>query len=174
MGNGNGPGFAVYNKSDGKLVLSETLPQFRTNAKVTPTDNKPGDSRILYDAASGHWFATTLDIPTKSDQLFVGVSDTSDPTLTWKGFSLTVPANSTADFDTLGIDKNGLFVSVRDLTTGNNTIVAIDKNALISPGILSRTIFPNAGTGFDTHPVVDLTNSDLPEALLSASTGSLP
>ena len=68
MGNGDGPGFAVYNKSDGKPApgFPETLATFWNNAGVTAATNSTGDSRILYDPGSGHWFATTLANPIPS------------------------------------------------------------------------------------------------------------
>jgi hypothetical protein len=170
--------YAVYNKSDGTLAQPrQTLDQFWTNAGATPTGGS-FDPRILYDPFSKHWFATSADGLANfgsPNDLLIAVSKTSNPLDGWTGFA--IPANPTthlfADFPTLGINGDGVFVADNNILPGGNfslntTIVALDKAQLIA-GNLSGTQFENVSafvTGVAPQPVVDMAGGHLPETLL--------
>jgi hypothetical protein len=107
--------YAVYDKAGNLAAPGRlSLNQFWTNAAVNPT-NGSFDPRILYDASSQRWFASSLDNQQNPNNLLVAVSNSSDPTMGWKGFSFQANpqyAGTTnwADFDTVGINANGLFL----------------------------------------------------------------
>jgi K319-like protein len=70
----------------GVSVSTFSLPTF---FKVSGTNDKLSDPRILYDSLSGRWFASLGDGTTNN--VFLAVSTTNDPTRTWNiyqfGFS---------------------------------------------------------------------------------------
>lgn len=103
--------YAVYQKATGSRLLEKTQDAFWMEAfgegvsLENPYEGTASfDPRILYDAASGRWFATASD----NFQLLVAVSKTSDPTAGWNGFQVDValraavcslPLTHTAVFD---------------------------------------------------------------------------
>lgn len=177
-------GYAVFSKTGG--LVSRTTDQNFWNAAGVGAAAAPGvfDPRIQYDASSGHWFASELASSTSAgninNQLLVAVSKTSDLTQGFNGFAFNTfsgtSQNFFADFDTLGVNSQGVYVGLNDFTSaGAGTAVsflAIDKASLISSATSSTptsTLFydvnPNT-TGFTPHPVTD-TSTDTTEYLLS-------
>ena len=112
--------YAVYDKATGALVgskISDT--NFWLNAGVTPTDLS--DPRITYDSQSGRWFATEVTTSeVVNNHILIARSNTSDPTAGWKAVSITPTNNRFADFPTMGLDANGLYVGSNDYDAGGN------------------------------------------------------
>jgi subtilase family serine protease len=76
------------------------------------------DPKVIYDAASGRWFATYLEFvdfaPTFSDSsIMLAVSQTSDPTGTFCVYKLGNPTSETflQDFPQLGVSDDKVVVS---------------------------------------------------------------
>jgi hypothetical protein len=166
--------FAVYNKS-GALQQRTSLDAFWTSAGVTPT-NFSFDPRLVFDAPTSRWIAVAADNANQSNNLLVAVSNSSNPTAGWKGFS--IPANPTThnfgDFPTLGVNNNGVFLTTNNFTPNNgpfqgNTVVTINK-AMLEAGVLSFSRTENQSSsvsGVAPQPAVDLSNSGLPAILKS-------
>jgi hypothetical protein len=104
---------AWYDKSGTRESL-ETLDTFFGNTD----SNHVFDPRVLYDQYNGHFYAVAAlrDSTNQIVKLFVAESETSDPTQGWKtlSFNAEVSANGTnyyADYPTLAIDQNGLYIT---------------------------------------------------------------
>jgi hypothetical protein len=117
--------FRVYNKSNGASVKSIADTKFWSDAGlVLATSDGITDPRVIYDPISQRWFASMVDFdantagaggdPTlESNDFLLAVSLTSDPRGAWKGFRLQAdPDNGYfADFPTLGVDSQGVYLS---------------------------------------------------------------
>lgn len=117
--------FAVYNKTNGQSVKRIADTKFWSNAGIVlATSDAVTDPRVIYDPISQRWFASMVDFdastagaggdPTlESNDFLLAVSLTSDPTGAWKGFLLQAdPDNGHfADFPTLGVDGNAVYLS---------------------------------------------------------------
>ncbi len=167
--------FAVYSRT-GTSQMSESLDQFWTNAGVIPS-NYAYDPRIIYDKSSGRWFASSLDNLGQSNSFLVAYSKTSDPMGGWVGYKIPSFGSGTtnwADFDTLGVNSNGVYLGANYFPiSGNNYytgFVAIPKTPFIAGLNPSFTQFlqvdPN-NTGYSVQPSLDLNGSFSAENLLS-------
>lgn len=136
----------IYSKS-GSLLKSSSLSNFWSNAGASwDSGLSPGDTRIIYDTSAQRWFATsgTFNMTpsgsqTGNNQILVGVSQTSDPTGGWKGFAInSSPSDSSlyADFPTLGVNGDGVFINANMFTTsgtsssGSIDVISIPKASL--------------------------------------------
>ncbi len=146
--------FAVFQKSSGARVKSISDLTFWSQAGVTvPTGWLATDPRIFYDPTVQRWFASQVDFDHSStvatNRFLLAVSATNDPTGRWKAvaFGSDPSGRDFADFPTLGLDANGIYLS-GDLfdATGNPvgpTLVSIPKSDLLAstPTATNRTSF---------------------------------
>lgn len=169
--------YSVFNRTNGNRVQTKSLDQFWIDAGAPPTSGTT-DPRVIYDHHSGRWFAVTIDtVSTGGNNILVAVSATSDPTGSWSGFKFKGnPASSLfADFPTLGVDRDGVYVSTNNFngdTFTNVTITSIPKADLTggTPTVANRTTFEgqNPSTrGFAIQAAVDYGPSDARAALLA-------
>jgi Calx-beta domain/FG-GAP-like repeat/Carboxypeptidase regulatory-like domain len=158
--------YQVFNKSTGTVLQSSTLNTFWTNAGVSiSTSDYVGQPHVVYDPATGHWYASALDqsVPPGSvgpavlqNNLLLAVSKTSDPTQGWVGFEFaTDPLNAgvRADFDSLGFSGSSVVVTANmyNITTGafsNDAILSVPKADLTAA---SPTV-ARASTLFESVP----------------------
>ncbi|HEV3167009.1 MAG TPA: PEP-CTERM sorting domain-containing protein [Isosphaeraceae bacterium] len=175
--------FTVYDKTTGGPVGSpESLTAFWQNAGITGLSIPGGggagttDPHVLFDPVSQHWFAVTITDGQTPNRILVGVSNTADATGTWKGFAignLSSPGTF-ADFPTVGIDRNGLFVSLNNFNGGSAAsegVLVIPKAALIGGSVAGATQFTNipiSSTGFTPAPIVDYDNAATSHLLVSS------
>jgi hypothetical protein len=101
-----GPGFVVeivnlaarvWKTGGGPPQLVETVP---LSAIFRTSGDRLTDPRVVYDAASGRWFASLSDEDRNS--VLLGASRSDDPTAAWSVYSF--PAKGCADQPRLGID----------------------------------------------------------------------
>ena len=145
---------AIYNKTNGLQVKRITDAKFWANAGVIlSTDDATTDPRVVYDPLSQRWFATMVDASASANDptlyandFLLAVSSTSDPTGTWHGFLFQAdPDNGFfADFPTLGVDSNAVYISGDFFTAGipiGPGLVSIPKTNLLAaiPSIDNRT-----------------------------------
>ncbi len=169
--------FAVYRKSDGVLVQTRTLDQFWSAAGV-PVTAYSYDPRVVYDAPSGRWFASSADNPAAPNNFLLAVSSSSDPTAPWTGFLIDSDTDNSswADFPTLGVSADGVFLSANMYAFGGGvtlTFIVIPKADLLAspPTAANLHRFENVsanGTGYSIQPVLNLDNTPTPHSLLSA------
>ncbi len=150
------------------------------------------DPRIVYDPASGRWFATSIDAKspaTGDNNIYVARSDTADPTGDWDGVRFdadTVGAAEFHDYDTLAVDADGLYICTNDFDAGGDeSCYSIPKADLLlaAPSIANMTRFEATPAGLPSvsgsiQPALDFGTSDFSgpstrAALLGASGGAL-
>src|SRR4051812_1881940 len=178
----NNDGFSVFSKN-GTPVSSVSPTTFWSNA-IGVNPGGLTDPRILYDPASQRWFAVmiTTDQTTNNKILFAR-SNTADPTQGFKGVSFTTTNGRFADFPTLGLDANGIYVGTNNFTGGGSfssggLYSAPKADLLADPPTLARaTKFPtlSANTvGFTLQPAVNYgpKSAGEPTPILATSSSS--
>jgi hypothetical protein len=116
---------AVFDKASGARLSITTLANFFTVTidGTTYPRTAISDPHCIYDARSGHWFAVALELgATGNDDngVMLAVSRTSDPTQTWDKYFMDVGfAGLFTDYDTLGLDDNGLYLGANMFPGGD-------------------------------------------------------
>jgi len=123
--------FAIYNKTNGSLVTRISDLDFWANAGVTISfSDLVTDPRIIFDPTVQRWFASQVDFdvtvadPTDfANDFLLAVSDTADPNGSWHGVSFVADPKTSffADFPTLGVDSNAVYLA-GDMFSGGNAI----------------------------------------------------
>ena len=148
---------AVYSKVTGLSVQRKSNAAFWADAGlIISSDAVTTDPRVIYDPASQRWFATQVDFdaaaadPTsEANNFLLAVSTTASPTGVWKGFKFQAdPDNGFfADFPTLGLDTNAVYLSGDFYSAGEVPegagLVSIPKADLTSatPTVANMTWF---------------------------------
>lgn len=167
--------YAVYRKSDGGLLESNSLDGFWIDAGVFP-EFFAFDPRVLYDTSSGRWFAVSADDQDDPNNFLVAVSQTSDPSSGWTAFA--IPSDTAgvtwADFPMLGLDGSRVVISANMFTFGGGfaapSVLVIPKADLLSasPSVANATLFERIPQlGLTPQPVVDRDASSSAGILLS-------
>jgi hypothetical protein len=155
--------FAIYSKTDGHQMRFSTDVDFWANAKV-PLDSsfEVTDPRIIYDPVSQRWFASMVDVDVFTQILdnilgqndfLLAVSATSDPNGEWNGtlFSSDPVDGNFADFPTLGLDAQGVYLSgdMFDSTADPSiapplgcALVSFPKSDVLQTNFNTSTFFP--------------------------------
>jgi len=147
--------FAAYDRNDPGNVLRQSDIDFWFNAGVSvAADQGVTDPRVVYDPLSQRWFASMINFdanaadPTlEANDFLLAFSATSDPTGEWVGFRFRADtkSNAFADFPTLGVDSNAVYLSGNMFKGGDNNIgpnlVCIPKVDLLNSNISTRTYF---------------------------------
>lgn len=126
------------------------------------TNNFTSDPRIRFDRLSGRWFISMIDVPgfsgTLPNHILLAVSAgaviTSNSSWTLYSFQqdLVSPAGdsgSFADYPTLGIDANAIYIGVNIFATrglgsfSDTTVFVIRKSSVLSGGPIVVTAFRN-------------------------------
>jgi hypothetical protein len=136
-------GIRVYDKSGNLIVQTNSLDFFRIGTNY-PAGQSMVDPRIFYDQQSQRWVATALDSQ-GSKEVILAVSNGDSPTNLISGWSrYLLPLHGWAtltDFPTLGMDANGLYVSVLQGagdTNAGHTIIAIKKPEVYQGTFISQ------------------------------------
>lgn len=178
--------YSVYNRATGAKVQTSTLDQFWLNAGISSGEATGSfDPRIIFDGYSSRWIAVAVaNAGSAASNVQLAISNSSDPTTGWDGFSIDADAtdNYWADFPTLGLDANGVYVSANMFpiaggTFNTVTILSFPKYALLQspPTIINHTKFALESTtdrGISVQPAVALWNSADPAPLLAADNAS--
>jgi hypothetical protein len=131
----------------GAVLQSMALDQFWIEAGVAPAVFA-FDPRVLFDPTSGRWFASASDSETVPGNVLFAVSKTSDPTQGWQAFAIPASAtgDSWADFPTLGVNANGVYLSFA-ASDGAQPVIAMPKADLLqaTPSIANATSFYFSG-----------------------------
>ncbi|HEX3601283.1 MAG TPA: hypothetical protein VHU84_14120, partial [Lacipirellulaceae bacterium] len=159
----NNGSFSVFSKN-GALVSQVSDTSFWTSA----LGSDPGglsDPRVLYDPASQRWFASmiTTDQAT-NNKVLIARSNSSDPTQGFQGVSFSTISNRFADFPTLGLDANGVYVTTNNFNTSDTfrsvSVYSLPKADLIAATpslarLTSRTALSPTTYGFTLQASVD-------------------
>ena len=155
----------TFNKTTGVadgVLNADTDVFYRSVLNPGVTNNFTSDPRIRYDRLSGRWFINIIDVPGETGSLpnhvLIAVSDSSTITAnsTWTFFSFqqdqVSPTGDTgkfADYDTLGIDANALYIGVNIFGTrgvgsfSSTTVFVVRKSSVLGSGPIIVTAFRN-------------------------------
>jgi hypothetical protein len=135
---------AVYNRTNGASVQRKTDLKFWADAGLNTSAIGISDPRVIYDPQSQRWYASQVDYdpnatdPTaEANDFLLAVSTSSNPAGTWRAFSFQAdPDNGYfADFPTLGVDGNAVYLSGDFYSTGEipegSGLVSIPKADLL-------------------------------------------
>jgi hypothetical protein len=145
---------AIFSKADGGRLEEKTMEDFFAVqvGEVSYPTGQMADPRLLYDHHSQRWVACALDLH-GSQQLILAVSEGSNPSgllTTWRKYLVPIArAGSSSDFDTLGIDANGLYMSVMHFHYepgavyhyDGNTVVAVKKTNILQGSFQPTLLF---------------------------------
>src|SRR5262249_19036882 len=142
----------VFSKTDVVGSLNTSLDAFF--APVLPGGAGPVDPEVRYDTLSGRWFVLAIDDETVNNRVLLAVSDTATITnaTVWSFFffqqNLVSPAGDTtyfADFPSLAIDANALYVGVNVFDAGGTLVstsaFVIRKSSVTGGGPIVVTAF---------------------------------
>jgi hypothetical protein len=119
---------------------------------MTPGANVTSDPRIRYDRLSGRWFITMIDVPglqaTQPNRVMIAMSDSGIITSStvWTFFQFAGDATNFADYPTLGIDANALYIGANIFSASSGAFVncsayVVRKSSLLSGGPIVVTTF---------------------------------
>jgi hypothetical protein len=165
-------GYQSYNKSGGSLTGGQSDISFWINAGISSSlvsgANNLSDPRAVYDPGSGRFFVTEENVTNSaSNQVFIAVSNTSNPLNGWKAVSFTANtgfASGFADFPTLGLDQNGVYIGTNNFDNSSAatsvSVFSIPKSDLLlaTPSVARLSSFSglsNSTYGIVPHPVLD-------------------
>jgi hypothetical protein len=158
--------FAVYSKAGVRqLLISDS--NFWANAGISPATLAPGltDPRIVYDTASGRWFASELTTPVSANLVLLARSDSANPAGAWKAVSFLANSGS-GDFDTLAVDSLGVYVGVNNFDILDNftgiSLFSVPKSDLLAgtPTLTNMTRFENLDADTRGYTPQGVNNSD--------------
>jgi hypothetical protein len=152
-----------FNKTTGLAdgVLNVDMDVFFEPVMTPPaTNNFTSDPRIRYDRLSGRWFLIIIDVPGRAgalpNRVLLAVSDSGvlTPATVWSFYyfqhDVVSPAGDSgqfADYPTLGIDANALYIGVNLFGTrgsgsfANTTGFVIRKSSVLNGGPIVVSAF---------------------------------
>jgi len=93
---------------------------FCDNVTTFCRNNTIVDPRIIYDPDSGRWFAVSIDL-FANNNIYVGRSDTDDPSGDWDGVRVAADTIGPAefhDYPTLAVDADAITICTQDFDRG--------------------------------------------------------
>ncbi len=187
--------FAIYDKDTGALISRITLDEFWTDVAdvLIPAGDLTFDPRIIYDPTVDRYFAVSIDggAPAAgivSNNVYVAVSATSDPTGEWHGFQFVADSIDGVrfnDYVTLGVDARGIYMTTNNFLTPTTngfdvSLYYIPKADLLGPNptIANMQRFENLnasalGYGSTLQPAIDFGPEDGTEILSNPGSGTI-
>ncbi len=139
---------AIYDKNTGALLLREKASAFWQRMGLS---GSAGDQRILFDHYTQRWIANGFCAQT--NEVCIGVSDTSNALGTWKGTKITTAANNVADYPTLSVTQNGVLIGVNNFAPSftGTTLYSIPKADLFggAPTVANMSSFTTSSAASD-------------------------
>ena len=135
-------GIAVFAKTNGQLLQTTDVFAFFAETNLTKVLT---DTRILYDRDNQRWIASIIDTYLTNVILAVSKSDNPMDLITnWNRFRIPMAQpNANLDFDTLGMDRNGIYLSVLNLgplSSGLDTNIGFSVAAFRKQDIYAGTL----------------------------------
>ncbi|MDX2042925.1 MAG: proprotein convertase P-domain-containing protein [Acidobacteriota bacterium] len=143
----------VFNKTTGAIgQLDADIDSFFNSVRAGSITTDP---RVRYDRLSGRWFIVLINAASTNNRVLLAVSDsaTINTATTWTFYQFqhnqVSPAGDNgcfADFPTLGIDANALYVGLNQFCNrafSNTTAFVIRKSSLLSGGQIVVSVFRN-------------------------------
>src|SRR5438445_188176 len=153
----------TFNKASGVAdsALDTTMDNFFASVMTPVSPNFTTDPRIRYDRLSGRWFVLIIDVPggngTSPNRVLLAVSNAASAgvitaSTVWAYFffehdTVSPPGDTGdfADFPTLGVDANALYVGVNVFAPSgsfvNSTGFVVRKSSVLGAGPIVVTAF---------------------------------
>ncbi len=153
-----------FNKTTGVAdgVLNADMDVFFSTVMSTQSGTFTSDPRIRYDRITGRWFVIIIDVPAGTgavaNRLLVAVSNSATITgsTVWTYFYFTPNASQFADYPTLGIDKNALYIGFNMFTLSGSyagTIgYVVKKSSILASGPIVATSLGTFATSSGAGP----------------------
>ena len=153
-----------FNKTTGAAdgVLNADMDVFFSTVMSTQSGTFTSDPRIRYDRITGRWFVIIIDVPagtgTIANRLLIAVSNTSTIAggTVWTYFYFVPNASQFADYPTLGIDKNALYIGFNMFTLSGSyagTIgYVVKKSSILASGPIVATSLGTFATSSGVGP----------------------
>ena len=136
-------GYAVYDKATGARTSFVSDVAFWATAGQIGAN---GDSRVMFDKASSRWIATSFGANVSDIQ--IAVSTTSNALGPWTSTKFTGFAGGTADFPTLALDNNAVYIGTNNFNAAGkfagttlNVIPLSDVFGAGAPNASNRAVF---------------------------------
>ncbi len=142
-----------FNKTTGVAdgVLDTDMDTFFSSVMASMAGTFTADPRIRYDRLSGRWMVTMIDVPggtgSGPNNILLAVSDSGTITnsTVWTFFHFPGDTGDFADYDTLGIDANALYIGVNIFDSQekfvNSTAFVVRKSSILGAGPIVVTAF---------------------------------
>ena len=108
--------YAVFDKATGNRTLLQSDVAWWAAAGQVGAN---GDSRVMYNAAASRWVAISFGASVADIQ--IAVSDTDNALGGWKSTKFTGFVGGTADYPTLALDKNAVYIGTNNFKVGCST-----------------------------------------------------
>ncbi len=180
--------YAVYDKTSGSQTQLISAKDFWESAGMTLGNEIANlgtfNARIIYDPTVDRWFAAGLSAQSTNNNVMIARSDSSDPKGTWQAVSFlgnNGGAGLFADFTSLGIDADGVYVATNNFTSNTpgaqftyDSLYSVPKADLLlpTPSVANLTRFDglNAATvGHTLQPIIDFGPSKGHAPILAAA-----
>jgi hypothetical protein len=126
-------GFAVYDKASGSRSLFQSDVAFWAAAGQTGAN---GDSRVLFNSSANRWVA--LSFGSSVSDIQIAVSNTANALGGWTSTKFTGFAGGTADYPTLAMDKNSIYIGTNNFNGSGafsgTTLNVISLGSIFSAG----------------------------------------
>lgn len=173
---------STYTTSGGAAATPVSLTSFWTSLGASLGGTVVSDPRLIYDPSSGHWFASAIGTQSTSNSILLAVSNNSNPTAGFTGFSITTSGNF-ADFPTLAVNGAAVTIGTNNFTSSSGSysggsVYSIPKSSLTAatPSIAGLKSFSGGsatGQGFYTpEGVTDASGSGTSTTVLSVNYNS--
>jgi len=172
--------FSIYDKATGTNVRSITDRTFWAQAGVDLTGVNISDPRIIFDKSVNRWFASQIDFNLNnlvSNRFLLAISATNDPTGAWNAVTFQAdPGGTFADFPTLGLDANGVYLGGNMFDAGEKLLgvllASVPKADLLQPTPTAANrsttgLVPIGTFGFTLQPVVNFSPTNGPENVVA-------
>lgn len=138
----------IYNRT-GTLISATNTDVFFSSV-ITP-GSFTSDPRVRFDRLTNRWFLCAIDVASPRNRILLAVSnsDTLSTSTTWTFSFATAANNRFADYPTLGVDQNGVYVGINSFGSGflGSDLWCFRKADAIA-GTLAGTTFLNLSDSF--------------------------
>jgi hypothetical protein len=152
-----------FNKSTGNPdgVLNADMDVFFSSVRDGFSTTDP---RIRYDRLSQRWFVIIINTQSTDNRVLIAVSDAATITAStvWTFFffqhnivTTTRPSGCFADYPTLGVDANALYIGVNQFCPNNyagSDVFVVRKSSILGSGPIVVTAFRNVATSSSAGP----------------------
>lgn len=134
----NNGSFSIYNKN-GTVVSQVSDTSFWTTA-LGANPGGLSDPRVLYDPASQRWFASMITTgQSTNNNILIARSNTSDPTQGFKAVSFTTTNGQFADYPTLGLDANGIYIGTNNFNSSGTSLLSVGMYSVPKTDLTANT-----------------------------------